>query len=63
MDGTDFDEAIEIMCQPIDTDHAMHVYEQKDRQDALEALEFMKAHNISPTPEIIEICRELGIEI
>lgn len=63
MDRTDFNEAIEAMCQPIDVEHAIRVCEQKDRKEALEALEFMKTHNIPPTQEIIEICRELGIEV
>lgn len=63
MDGTNFNETTEAMCQPIGVEHAICVCEQKDREEALEALEFMKTHNIPPTPEIIEICRELGIEV
>lgn len=63
MDGTDFNETIEAMRQPIDVEHAIRVCEQKDREEALKALKFMKAHNIPLTQEIIEICRELGIEV
>lgn len=60
---TNLEETMRCLYAPLTVGHATQVGELRDRQEALGVLENMKRNNIPLTPEIVEICRTLGIEV
>lgn len=60
---TNLEETMRNLYAPLTVDHAIQMGENADRQEAMELLENMRENNIPLTPEIMKICRTLGIEV